>query len=188
MNPTFFGDSYDIVKRFFCRELSELGYSVAVDAMLTGNWSGAENDFYRLISVKFEPTKKPNSTRTALFLDPDTGIHKKGGKQHVSFERLAHEASKYELVFSFDQSFSRQEKPATIMREKLAVLQSSGCHAMYYDSHARFLFVASKRHPLDELHTHLVSLGLPASRLMQVAPNSNVSRHHPDKLDPAKRP
>jgi hypothetical protein len=52
------------------------------------------------------------------------------------------------------------------MREKLAALQVQGCYAMYYDSHARFLFVATERHPLDELHVHLVSLGLPASRLL----------------------
>jgi len=40
-------------------------------------------------------------------------------------------------------------------------------HAMYYDSHARFLFAATAKHPLHELRTHLVSLGLPVSRLLE---------------------
>lgn len=36
MNRKFFGDSYDIVKRFFCVELAALGYSVEVEPMFTG--------------------------------------------------------------------------------------------------------------------------------------------------------
>jgi hypothetical protein len=167
MNPKHFGDSYDLVKRFFCRELESLGYFVAIDPMLTGSWDGTENEFYRLVGVKPEAKRQPNSARSALFLDPDTGIKESSGSQHVSFDRLTQEASKYEIVFAFDQSFSRQTKPETIMCEKLAALQARGCHAMYYNSHARFLFVARERAPLHELRTHLVSLGLPLSRLRE---------------------
>jgi hypothetical protein len=109
MNQSFLGDSYDLVKRFFCFELSALGYKVVVDPMFTGAWEGREREeFYSLIGIAIDATAPPRSGRTALFVDPDTGIKQKGSKQHVSFDRLAMEASSHALVFSFDQSFSRQ--------------------------------------------------------------------------------
>jgi hypothetical protein len=168
MNPKFFGDSYDLVKRFFCLELLALGYAVTVDPMFTGEWNGAEGDFYHLLGVEAgRQAPSSSSRRRALFLDPDTGVNAAGGKQHVSFDRLVHETEGFELVFSFDQSFSRQADPGSALREKLAALRARGCHAMYYESHARFLFAARARHPIDELREHLVSLGLPASRLIE---------------------
>lgn len=136
MNPEFLGDSYDLVKRFFCRELVALQYEVVVDPMFTRTWGNREPHFYR-------------------------------GKQHVSFDRVVREATTHELVFSFDQSFSRQAKPRDVMQAKLAAVSSRGGRAMYYDSHARFLFVSLKEHPLQELREHLVSLGLPAERLLE---------------------
>ena len=167
MNPDYFGDSYDLVKRFFCRELSLLGYSVAVDPMLTGIWSANEREFYRLIGAEPVESTTPIPKRAALFLDPDTGINEKGGKQHASFDRLARGTANYELVFAFDQSFSRQEKAKDVMRGKLSALRARGCHGMYYDSHARFVFVATERSVLNELQLQLLSLGLPESRLLK---------------------
>jgi hypothetical protein len=167
MNPSFFGDSYDLVKRFFCHELASLGYVVAIEPLLTGDWNGADSDFYRLVGVEPLVDRKSPPDRKALFFDPDTGINDKGGRQHVSFERLAQEASNFDIVFSFDQAFSRQANPATVMRLKLAAIYARGCHALYYDSHARFLFAATAKQPLDELRVHLISLGLPTSRLVE---------------------
>jgi hypothetical protein len=92
--------------------------------------------------------------------------NKRGSVQHASFDRLAKECMNYELVFAFDQSFSRQAKATEVMREKLLTLRDLGCHGMYYDLHARFIFVANKSHALDELQLHLVSLGLPEARLL----------------------
>jgi hypothetical protein len=40
MRPEFLGDSYDIVKRFFCETLRSLGYTVYIDPRFTGDWSG----------------------------------------------------------------------------------------------------------------------------------------------------
>jgi len=168
MNPDYFGDSYDLVKRFFCAELSALGYAVTVNPMFTGTWNGAEREFYRLIGAEQHPAQSRNAARTALFLDPDTGVHKKASKKHVSLQQLVDEASRNTIVFSFDQSFSRQSKPAVVMREKLESIRTYGCHGMYYDSHARFLFVASQEQSLHELHAHLLSLGMPLSRLIAI--------------------
>lgn len=166
LNPKYFGDSYDLVKRFFCRELAHLGYTVAIDAMLTGSWGESEHEFYRLIGAEPATRGPSSSTRAALFIDPDTGINTKGGRQHASFDRLLQEAERYELVFAFDQSFSRQSKAELVMREKLSMLKARGCHGMYYDSHARFVFAANERSVLQALQQHFVSLGLPSSRLL----------------------
>jgi hypothetical protein len=87
----------------------------------------------------------------SLFLDPDTGVNNRGSARHVSIERLACEASENELVFSFDQSFSRQFKQGGVMASKFAELNGRGCHGMYYDSHARFLFVSRKAQSLMQL-------------------------------------
>lgn len=167
MNPAYFGDSYDLVKRFFCGELRRLGYSVVVNPMLTGSWSGSEQQFYRLIGALPDMPPRERTSPCALFLDPDTGVHQKASKKHISLHQLVLATSSHALVFSFDQSFSRQAKPGVAMREKLAAIEAEGCHGMYYDSHARFLFAAAQEEPLHELRTHLVSLGLPTSRLLK---------------------
>ena len=74
MNPAYLGDSYDLVKRFFCTELAALGYSINVNPMFTGAWNGTEHEFYRLIGVARFGQQEQGSTRTAAFFDPDTGI------------------------------------------------------------------------------------------------------------------
>ena len=167
MNPDYFGDSYDLVKRFFVHELTQLGYSVEVDGMFTGEWSRDKRlRFHHLIGAESLRQDRSGSARTALFLDPDTGINERGSKKHATFKQLAQKAARYELVFAFDQSFSRQFKAETVIRKKLGALKSHGCHSMYYDSHARFVFVAKERSPLDELQIRLISLGLPKRRLV----------------------
>ena len=166
MNPTFLGDSYDLVKRFFCGELHSLGYILEVDPMFTGSWNGNEERFFRLIDVPPPGDASNAPSASALFLDPDTGVNEKGGKQHVSFERIVQEAARYNLVFSFDQSFSRQAPPREVMVAKLASLRERGCHGIYYDSHARFLFASNCVSRLIELTDHLVGLGIPPERML----------------------
>jgi hypothetical protein len=166
MNPRYFGDSYDIVKRFFCAELATLGYAVLAQPMLTGEWSGAEAAFLRFIGASALHESPQASSRTALFFDPDTGVHQKPSPKHISLAQVAAAAAQHVLAFAFDQSFSRQQDCSAAMRSKLAVLRELGCHALYYDSHARFLFASKAGQPIAELREHLLSLGLPASRLV----------------------
>lgn len=166
MNPAYFGDSYDIVKRFFCTELSVLGYAVAIQPMFTGAWNGAENEFFRFIGVQQHDAESNHSKRTALLFDPDTGVHRTASRRHISIDQLAQAATKHSLVFSFDQSFSWQHNSRLLMQEKLRVLQERGIHAMYYDSHARFLFASMAEVLILELRKHLVSLGMPETRLV----------------------
>lgn len=163
MNPKYFGDSYDIVKRFFCFELATLGYAITVKPMLTGDWAGNEGAFYRLIGAGPMPAPGP---RTAVFFDPDTGVHERASIRHLSLLGLSTAARENDLAFSFDQSFSRQHVASEAMQHKLSLLMGMGSLGMYYDSHARFLFASSQASTINELRQHLLMLGLPASRLL----------------------
>jgi hypothetical protein len=125
MNPTFLGDSYDLVKRFFVLELQSLGYVVEIDPMFTGSWMGRENEFYRLVGMATDVLPKVKATRSSLFLDPDTGLNERGGKQHASLARIARETQEQDLVFAFDQSFSRQARAVEIMKKKMKVAEES---------------------------------------------------------------
>ena len=165
MNLTYYGDSYDLVKRFFCLQLKTLKYKVVVDPTFTDldDWTiDDKQKFFLLIGARpanGADGKKPS----ALFIDPDTGVREKRGTKHVTFERLAEEIKKHALVFAFDQAFSRGGDVGTAMRSKFSgVAKRGACYCMYYTSHAHFLFVALKKEPLDQFREHLVELGLPA--------------------------
>jgi hypothetical protein len=168
MNPEFLGDSYDLVKRFFVHEFRALGYEVAVDPLFTGDWAeGEEEAFHRLIDVKHRKELPSTGDRTALFLDPDTGVKGRATRRHVSYDRLAHEAAKHRLVFAFDQSFSRQGSAAEAMARKLNAISSLGLAGLYYDSHARFLFASRQSDAIHEVWLHLQRVGIPSRRLIK---------------------
>ncbi len=163
MNPRYFGDSYDIVKRFLCFELRSCGYVVEIEPMLTGEWGGRDRHFLRLLGAELRRCA-PKGRASALFFDPDTGVRQRSSKAHVSFEQIAEATKAYSLVFAFDQSFSRNANGTAAMEHKLQALAGLDCSGMYYDSHARFLFASAKRSLLRRLRKHLTALGLPSSR------------------------
>lgn len=166
MNPQWFGDSFDIVKRFFVENLNAIGYHVVVDPMLTGEWNGLEHEFYQFL--KAYPLTEKSSSKSALLLDPDTGVGRKKSKQHVTIKCIADQLLHYDVVFSFDQSFPRGGKATDKIIEKLKLLQETGNHGFYYDSHARFLFAAKSIEILREVEQQLLASGLPSSRLLKV--------------------
>lgn len=165
MNPLWFGDSFDIVKRFFVERLNEIGYQVVVDPMLTGEWNGLEHSFYAFLKAK--PLTETIEGKSALLLDPDTGIGKRKTRQHITIKCIAEQLKRHDVVFSFDQSFSRDGSATEKIREKLNLLKETGNHGFYYDSHARFLFAASSIENLNQLEEQLLRSGLPASRLVK---------------------
>lgn len=166
MNPRWFGDSFDIVKRFFIENLNAIGYHVVVDPMFTGEWHGLEHEFYQFLTG--HPVTEKRNSRSALLFDPDTGIGKKKSKRHVTIECIAEQLLNHDVVFSFDQSFSRGESASDKIREKLSLLHETGNYGFYYDSHARFLFAAKSIETLAEIEKQLMESGLPASRLMKL--------------------
>jgi hypothetical protein len=167
MNPHFLGDSYDLVKRVFLNEISALGYRMVIDPMFTGAWTDeAKEQYFSLVRPSPGGTRRMVQTKSMLFLDPDTGVKKTGGKRHVSFGLLAKAASQHALVVCFDQSFSFSGQAQVLMRSKLDSLVELGCHGMYYDSHARFLFVAKNSGALRRVSKRLMSLGIPPDRFI----------------------
>jgi hypothetical protein len=167
MNPLYLGDSYDIVKRFFCEAIRNLGYTVYIDPMFTGAWAGEDEAFGKFLGVTHMLHRDPIQTKAALFFDPDTGVKDTQTTAHVSFDRLAQAADVQTLVFAFDQSFSKNTNPREQMMEKLAQMHARQCHGFYYDAHARFLFVSRDDAPLRALEEQLCGLGLPARRLVR---------------------
>ena len=127
---------------------------------------GREEDFHRLLGLKSTRPPEDRTMKRCLFLDPDTGLNERGGKQHASLERIAREAQEHDLVFAFDQSFSRQASPQEVMRKKMKLLAQHAVHSLYYDSHARFLFASRHEVPLQELLSHLIQVGMPRTRFV----------------------
>jgi len=166
MNPQWFGDSYDIVKRFFVSHLQDMGYQVYIDPMFTGQWDGLEKQFYDFIGAVPLDYFIKSSKKTALLLDPDTGIGKESTAKHVSIQTLRNYLLQHEIVISYDQSFNRNHDSKQQMRQKLGLLKNNGATGFYYDSHARFLFTAKSSDELDKVKDHFIETGLPKHRLI----------------------
>ena len=106
MNPKWFGDSYDLVKRVLLEAVINSGLDVYTDPMFTDNSSEIENQFYNLINSKPLTAGITSSKYRALFLDPDTGLSEKKTKQHVTFNEIFVKLSTgWNLIIVFDQSF-----------------------------------------------------------------------------------
>jgi len=177
MNPLWFGDSYDIVKRFFVGEVRSLGYAVYVEPMLTGDWDGRDDQLFRLLQVRHVRDHVRLNERSALLIDPDTGVSERSTPKHVSSGKIVEYLAIHDLVFVFDQSFSRIGDADAAMCSKLERLNVCGAAGFYYNSHARFLFAARSWEPLTELQARLRESGLPSSRLLpNSAPNLAVKR------------
>lgn len=140
------------------------GYRVDVDARFTGEWPGETREqFMTLLGITAQP---PGADRAALLMDPDTGIGANRGPSHVTFQEVVDACDRYALVVVFDQSFNRGVPRPDEVRRKLAVFAQLGCAAMYYDSHASFLFASRDTAALANLRSRLVACGLPESRLI----------------------
>lgn len=166
MNSQWFGDSFDIVKRFFIGNIHEMGYQVFVDPMFTDEWNGLENKFYDFLGAASLESLATSSGKTALLLDPDTGIKVNSTKRHVTVRTIVKKLQEHEIVFSFDKSFSRKRDVLEQMHEKLSLLKKEGAVGFYYNSHACFLFSAKSPEVLANLKRHLVTAGLPKKRLI----------------------
>jgi|ERR1019366_7271849 hypothetical protein len=170
MHPKWFGDSFDLVKRYFIEVLSDLNYEVFVDPMITEAWSSKqdEKDFYKLLKALPVQAIATTNNPKALLVDPDTGVGKTKKNTHVTIDHIVHLLQSHEIVFSFDQSFSRSTDQMVQLQSKLEELKRKGCHGFYYDSHARFLFASKSYDVLRKLEDGLISSGLPKRRLIHL--------------------
>lgn len=169
MHQDYFGDSFDLVKRFFCGVLADSGLEVYVRPMFTGPVEGWSRDFLKLVGAKAEEPIGPQSPRSALLMDPDTGVtlgkaKSRGGvRVHVRIEEILDACQRYEVVVVFDQAFSRGVNRTAVQKKKLQTLPP-GC--FYYDSHAAFLFAGQRPKVLAAVERKLKELGVPRTRLI----------------------
>ncbi|MCG8349098.1 MAG: hypothetical protein MI924_15110 [Chloroflexales bacterium] len=143
MKDSWFGDSYDIVKRYFISELKAIGYHVVFDPSFMTEMNDAEQ-FYRFVGAS--DLHEGKTGKTAIVLDPDTGIGKKRRKTtHVSVACIVEKTDKYNIVPTFDQSFSWSTSNQKQMERKLTEIRKRGRYGFYYNSHASFLLFVFMR-------------------------------------------
>jgi hypothetical protein len=168
MNPAYLGDSYDVVKRFFCDMARSVGYSVYIDPMFTGDWTSQQRAaFFRFLGTHPLGASVPESP-AALLVDPDTGIRRAHGRAHATFDSIAGRCDQFALVLVFDQSFSRGRDGHAAMTTKLTSLREIGIRGVYYDSHARFLVCSKSSARVMRFCKVLVQAGLPARRFVGI--------------------
>ena len=168
MNPAYLGDSYDVVKRFFCDVSRSLGYTVYIDPMFTGDWTRVQRaSFLRFLGARLVGPAVPQAP-AALLIDPDTGIRDQAGPAHTTFTDIARRCEQFDLVIVFDQAFSRGPRVRGGVTRKLASLRDSGVRGIYFDSHARFLICSRGPGGPMRFRKALVKAGLPAERFVMV--------------------
>ena len=168
MNPIYLGDSYDVVKRFFCDIARSAGYTVYIDPMFTGAWAPQQRaSFLRFLGTSEVGSLSPEFP-AALLMDPDTGIRSKPGRSHTTFTAIASQCERFALLIVFDQSYSHGSHAREAMTTKLASLRSLGIRGIYYDSHARFLVCGKSSARVMRFQKALVHVGVPASRFVGI--------------------
>ena len=166
MNPKWFGDSYDIVKRFFIEIMRDAGFQVFANPMFTGEWLNDNKKFLSFIGASHFSGFQSRKKDSALFIDPDTGVAKRATSKHCGFDQLLHYAKTFEIVFAFDQSFSRAESAECQITKKLKEIKELGGSGFYYNSHARFLFLSQTEISLSRARAAILGSGLPVFRLV----------------------
>jgi hypothetical protein len=185
MNLKHFGDSYDIVKRSLLQWLAPFG-PWAVHPMFTQAVTAAEAaKFSRFLGVELVSTHilVQSSIRRAylaacndhrsIFLDPDTGVRLRSGKDKRSSEYIFGDelidlaaAREEGLVLTFDQALARGREREGIQK-KLDHFLARGMDGFAYISHASFLLLGRSavvvRQAREEL---LATSGLPNSRIV----------------------
>lgn len=187
MHLKYFGDSYDIVKRFLLSTLSPLGpwsvHPMFVDAVEPD----AAREFTTLIGA---PLCTKTLVGTAadrieslagckavhhLLLDPDTGLKmldapNKPSPAHLYANELAEivNARPSFLTAVYDQSLLRASRPPQL-KQKLKHFGKQGIDGFAYESHASFLFLSRDKKLLERATEALHSAGLPALRLIRSA-------------------
>ncbi len=167
MRRQWFGDPFDIVKRFFIEVLRDLGYRVYIDPMFTGDWREEGPAFWKFLGVTPVEDRKEADQPAALFFDPNTGVGRRTSCDHITTGDLLRALKTHEVSLAFDQSFTRSRDAKEQMLAKLRRIEGGGAHGFYFDSHARFLFTSQSKERLADLRSQLERIGLPPRRFVQ---------------------
>ncbi len=201
MKPSYFGDSYDIVKLSLLRWLSWMG-SWATHPMFTEPVSSEQaDDFARLLGTRLLSldTLTNDIDRIAyltpafechehVFLDPDTGIRLKPTKgrkasAYIFGTELMEIASACpdKLVLVFDQSLARGSERQQL-RSKLQNFAVSSVHAVAYVSHACFVLLCKNSSLVESAFKVLQSESrLPRGRFLTTGTAEQALSAEPNK-------
>lgn len=185
MKVSYFGDSYDIIKKSLIAWLGEFGgwhtqpmFTELVtpdQAKIFARFLGADLVSAEELTTKTDCAAYFSACRNAgnLFLDPDTGIRRKPRSDSKSINYVfgpelveLSQARAERLTLVFDQSYSRGNQKSQV-RDKLAFFASQDVRGFAYCSHATFLVLSAKAELVTHAHDRLLELsGLPPSRLV----------------------
>ena len=187
MDPKWFGDSYDIVKRSLLQWLSECG-TWAVHPMFSSSVCLAFAEEFSsfleapLVTTAPVPARSERESYFGhaiawgstdhLFFDPDTGLSlpgSKSGEKHLKAEELAKIVTgrRGKLALVYDQSFSRGDNKEDQIKQKLDWLQKRGVYGLVYCSHANFILASSDEKVLSNAETILREVSrLPSNRFI----------------------
>ncbi len=171
MRGKYLGDSYDLVKRFWFENLYAIAPLYAHPKFVPGQIRSAYEAVTSIPILVLESVPKGT---IGILLDPDTGIPlpKSSKRTTVSHATLPFTMDVFEkfhpkYVICFDQSYDRQHELSRKEQRqtKMEFLSKHGFASFYYVSHAPFLFTTKTPESLAEIRTHLMSLGIPETRL-----------------------
>lgn len=185
MKIDFFGDSYDIVKRFLLQTIAP-GARWAAFPMFTHAVTQDELVAFETflgVDVVSPGVLAPDGDRVAhlaalphqqyIFLDPDTGIRLRpcGGRAAANY-LFGPEvidlclSAPGRLVLVFDQSVPRgRERKA--MADKLAYFAERGVHGFAYISHVCFVVLSASEPICAEAAARLAAAALPVQRILR---------------------
>ena len=169
MHKQYLGDSYDLVKRFWCETLKSVAPLYAHPRFVPA----AIRSEYKNVTTIPILEDRPDG-RLGILLDPDTGVPlpatsaSDATSSHVPLPFLIKLNQEFQpdYIICFDQShvrdhqLSRKDQRAA----KMTFLRERGICSFYYVSHAPFLFVAQDRQILRSILERLTLAGIPECR------------------------
>ncbi len=186
MNPQFFGDSYDLVKKALISWLMPFG-GWAVHPMFTEDVPPADaREFARFLNADLLSPKVLTAQTDReeyfkrcrdvgnLFLDPDTGVRLEGkpSPRHILAENLVEivRVRPKALTLVFDQSYTRAAESARSneIKRKLTFFAKYKVHGFAYNSHATFLLLCHDSELLERAYSVLLEAsGLLRKRIIR---------------------
>ena len=184
MRMQFFGDSYDVVKRFLLHTIAPEAKWIAFPMFTHEVAADDITAFEAFLGVSIAShdaiTKSTDraihlsalTNHRHVFLDPDTGVKLEpfNGASVVNYVFgpelvLLCEQNRDRLLLVFDQSVPRGKEPKAV-REKLTYFRDRGLYGFAYLSHACFLILSGSESVCRTARKHLLASHLPEARLV----------------------
>lgn len=188
MHLGYFGDTYDLAKRFLMQCLAPKG-PWGIVPMFTDDWSDAQiAEYERLLGGTvlntncIKGTRNRHQATTAgdwnghVFIDPDTGVplpdSDERSTSHLLLDEIVREAMERpeHIILVFDQSYANAKLRNKVepMKQKLAHLEGKGIECFGYLGQASFLILSCDSDALEQAKRNLLDAGVPSNRLISL--------------------